>query len=295
MPSRQCRNYCFTSFNIDQEPQYDQAHILYLAYGRESCPTSNREHWQGFVVFARKRTLASAKTWLPGAHFECMEGNLEQNERYCSKEGNYKTFGRKPAPGTRTDLAGAVGDILAGTATSESILRDSPVTYSRAHVTLERAQAIFNRNIKREWMTEIVWIYGPTGTGKSHKVNELAPNAYVKPMGVKDIDWWDDYDGQSEVWFDDFRGQIAYDEMLRLADKWPKTVSRRCKAPAPFLAKTIYITSAVTPEEIYCKQAANDSRDSINQLKRRIREQIQLIFRYVPPTNNNVIDLSQEE
>jgi hypothetical protein len=37
--------------------------------------------------------------------------------------------------------------------------------------------------------------------------------------------------------------------LLDLVDRWPKTVKIRNREPRPFLAKTLLITSSMTPEE----------------------------------------------
>ncbi|KAL0168654.1 hypothetical protein M9458_036876 [Cirrhinus mrigala] len=83
-------------------------------------------------------------------------------------------------------------------------------------------------------------LVGPPGCGKSRHVSELVRGqpTYYKPRGP----WWDGYDGHVNVVVDDYYGWIAYDELLRVCDRYP------CKVPVKgafveFLAKWIYITS----------------------------------------------------
>lgn len=220
-------------------------------------------------------------------------GTFADQVKYCSKDGKYTFHGVAPAPGARTDLEGAVREIAAGLLTVDAVVLADPGLHARAARTLERAEDIYNRKRQRTEQTTIIWIYGPTGTGKSHTVNARAPDAYCKPLGEADLKWWDDYRGEEDVWFDDFRGQIPYAELLTLGDKWKKTVSRRCRAPQPFLAKRIWITSALPPEGVYKRQV--DKEDSIAQLQRRISEIIHLTERYIGTSDNVVIDLSQED
>lgn len=256
---------------------WDNNVIKYMAYGQEECPDTKRKHWQGFLVFHKKKTLAGAKKYNGKWHWEVMKGSLQQNERYCSKEGKYKEHGEKPVQGERTDIQEAVADIANGKRKADDILLSDARTWVKCHKALERAEDIYNRTCKRTEATTIVWIYGPTGTGKSHTVNEVG-NYYKKPLGEADLKWWDGYTGQENVWLDDFRGQIKYDELLRLADKWPMDVSRRNRQPIPFVSKTIYITSCLRPEEVYCRQ---NEKDSIEQLLRRIKETKYLTIRHV--------------
>ena len=74
--------------------------------------------------------------------------------------------------------------------------------------------------------------------------------------------WWDGYTGQETVIINEFRGGIAYSELLDLLDKYPKTVRRRCREPVPFLAKRVIITSVLQPKEVYCNLAENDTLSS---------------------------------
>ncbi|MGN5495186.1 hypothetical protein ACLJCJ_09470, partial [Campylobacter coli] len=73
-----------------------------------------------------------------------------------------------------------------------------------------------------------------TGTGKSHIARELAENQPIYNHTVKDKGWWDRYEQQPVVIFDDFRGEIEYNEILKLVDKYPHHVSRRGQKPLSF-------------------------------------------------------------
>jgi hypothetical protein len=117
-------------------------------------------------------------------------------------------------------------------------------------------------------MTKAEWIYGSTGTGKSHYAfNNYSPDThYLYP---NDGGWWDGYTGQEIVIINEFRGGIMYSELLELLDKWPKTVRRRGREPVPFLAKLVIITSSLHPKNIY--QGVLEKDDSIDQLLRRIK------------------------
>ena len=42
--------YCFTSFLTDP-PNFDEVRMSYLCYAPEVCPSSGRDHWQGFVIW----------------------------------------------------------------------------------------------------------------------------------------------------------------------------------------------------------------------------------------------------
>ena len=69
------------------------------------------------------------------------------------------------------------------------------------------------------------------------------------------------------VIFDEFRGQIPFNELLRIVDIHPTySVRRRCREPMPFISKKVIITSALPPWEVYKHL---DQGDSLAQLYRR--------------------------
>ncbi|EZG72284.1 putative replicase [Gregarina niphandrodes] len=64
---------------------------------------------------------------------------------------------------------------------------------------------------------QVIVLWGPPGTGKSHTARSICDNYYVKPTG----NWWDGYFGQDLVIFDDFYGTEKYCDMLRWLSENP--------------------------------------------------------------------------
>lgn len=150
----------------------------------------------------------------------------------------------------------------------EDILMNDPITYHKYGRTIEKIEDVVNRKKFRTWMTECKWYYGPTGVGKSRKVLENYDPDTHYIHNLNDKGWWNGYVGQPIVIFNEFRGQIAFSELLDLVDWHPKTVCVRGRQPVPFLAKTILITSSKSPYEIYTKSMLDG--DNIDQLERRV-------------------------
>lgn len=262
------RAYAFTSF-LTSEPFYDDKRVKYLGYGEEICPTTQKKHWQGFVYFFDKVSIRTAQMLLKigKSHMEKIMSDFAHNEAYCSKENHYHHFGTKPQQGKRYDLEMLRDEVMMGKQTVDEICVAQPNMYHQYGRTLERLEQIKNQNIYRQWMTTCDWVYGKTGTGKSHYAfQNYNPNTHYI-LNLQDNGFWDGYKGQPIVIINEFRGQIPYGELLDLIDKWPKTVKIKGKPSVPFLAHHIIITTSMCPREIYNNLSLNDD---LEQLMRRI-------------------------
>ena len=263
MTQQKNRLFCFTDFVLDAS-LYDQSLLgfSYCIAGEEVCPSTNKKHWQGFMYFKNARSLSSVIKKLKPRHVEACWGSATQNITYCSKDGNIVfEIGDKPSPGKRTDIADARDEVLAGRSV-DSICLDNPEFFHQYGRTLSKIEDIALRRRFRTEMTVGTWYYGNTGVGKSHLAfaNFTPETHYVYP---DDNGWWDGYCGQETVIINDFRGNIPYSLLLNLVDKWPLCVRRRNREPAPFLAKSVIITSSLMPQQVYNNLAESDSLDQL--------------------------------
>jgi hypothetical protein len=260
------RAFTFTSFNTN-EPEFINC-MKYLAYAQETCPTTQKLHWQGFVYFNDGKTIKAASKALGKVHVEIMRGSFEDNEAYCSKQGRLITKGTKPDQGKRTDLKDLRDQIMTGKRVEE-ILMDDPYTYHQYGRTLEKIETLAQRRTFRTQMTTCDWLYGPTGSGKSHHaLKDYSPDTHYL-VNLTDGGWWEGYKGQPYVVIQEYRGTgITFAELLQLIDKWPYNVNRRCREPMPFTSQHIFITSPMHPREVFTDL---QQHDSIAQLLRRIR------------------------
>jgi len=266
------RYWIFTNYDLDFRytdlftwspcaEDWVRGKATYIAYGLETCPKTKRPHHQGWIVWkdARSSIKGVAKD-LGKCHVEKMFGNLTQNEDYCSKENNLTTLGMKPMEnGKKRTLEEAAGEIAAGMSV-DSLALENPTLFHQYGRTLSRLEDIHQRKKKRTWMTEGVWLFGPTGVGKTHEAWAYDANAYLFP---DDGDWWDGYCGEETVIINEFRGAIPYNRILALVDKFPAFVRRRGREPTPFLAKRVVITSPHPPEGVFRHLAESDSLDQI--------------------------------
>lgn len=251
------RAFVVTQWNLDCDYQklVDTKKLRFVAYGPEMCPETGRLHHQAYIYFWNPRTTGGRALKKIGDMFgeihcsvQPMRGSFDQNEAYCSKEGELIKIGEEPEPGKRGDLDETKDMILKGKLTTEEVMVDNPHMYHMYGRTLDKLQEIAFRKKHRTWMTRGLWIFGPSGAGKSHMAFDgFSPDThYVKCLSDQ---WWDGYTGQQTVIFNEFRGQISAAELFDLVDKWPKTVKIRGQAPVPFLARKVIITSILNPKE----------------------------------------------
>lgn len=266
------RNYAFTINNPRETctPKLT-SQVKYIKWQLEKCPTTGTPHFQGVIIFKCPVRYKTVAKHLPRAQFEACR-DLYASINYVGKDetridGPWELGEGPKKQGQRTDLEALTSQITQGEITAESVALDQPVMYHQYGRTLHKVEDIALRRKFRTEMTEGIWLYGPTGTGKSHAAFEgFDPTTHY--LWKNDNGWQDGYTGQETVIINDFRGSIPYDELLQMVDKWPYTVPRRCREPAPFLAKKVIITSSLPPDQVYNRREANDS---IEQLRRRFK------------------------
>lgn len=262
------RSWCFTD-NECREDVWEAASCQYMVFGREVAPTTGQRHLQGFLHFVQPKALTGLKKLHPTAHFEPMKGTPIQAIAYCKKDGDFQESGDPPAQGKRTDLAACCEMVKAG-ATSAEIATLHPTTFvvhQRGLVALRAALLI-----PRVDPPQVYWYYGDTGTGKTRKAFELGgPTSYFKPM---DTQFWEGYAGQETCILDDLRQtSFPFDQLLRLLDRYPLTVSIKGTS-CPFVSKRIIITCPVAPEALFVNHTTGVIYEHIGQLLRRITETV---------------------
>jgi hypothetical protein len=264
----------------------------YLVYGEE-VGEKGTPHIQGYVEFKTQKSASAFNKNLnlkKGGNYAhckirlgipldasgyCCKGEIEakpdEGYRYWHKSPHDTWKGHKygsiSKQGERTDLKEITDKIMAGSLKVSEIKVRDPILYHKYGRTLNDIEDLYLRKQYRTEMTQGIWLYGPTGVGKSHLAfMDFDPeNCYE--WKKDDKGWQDGYCGQEIVIINEFRGDtMKYDLLLELVDKWPKTISRRGREPVPFLAKTLIITSSLSPEEVFCNRS---KKDKIAQLHDR--------------------------
>lgn len=294
MVTTRVRAWVFTLNNYtDADYAYfkDTLKCRYIICGKEVGEKKGTPHLQGYIYFDNARTFSAMKKVHSRCAWDDARGSTEDNEKYCSKEGDWFERGENPKQGRRVDLEGRKKQIMDGMRV-EDIMMEDPMCYHQYGRTMDKIEDVRMRKMFRTEMTEGLWLYGKTGTGKSHRCfHDFDPDkTYVWPNDGK---WWDGYRQQDIVVFNDFRGEIPYNFLLQLIDKWPMTVPRRNREPMPFVSKKIIITSSLPPDKVFKNR---EVEDHLEQLLRRIKVECTNMPNFpMEEENSDIFDTDTEE
>jgi len=228
----------------------------YIAYSKE-VGANGTPHLQGFITFSSLKTKQQVISLMPGCHISVMNGSISQNEDYCSKSGQLIERGEKPITNDNKGRAEKLRWQRARDLAKEGKLDEIDADiYIRCYNTLKNIRK--DHEIKPPPQdVKAYWIYGQTGTGKSHAVETAFPNCYKKAMD--DLKWFDGYSGEEEIYLEDIdKYQVKWGGLLkRLADRWPMQAS--VKGSMLYIRpKIVLVTSNYRIEDIWTDSATVD-------------------------------------
>lgn len=250
--------------------KYFRYHVCQEELGENGTP-----HIQGYFELTRGVRLAAVKKMIPGAHFEVRRGTAQEAIDYCTKEdtrqaGPYHEGTPSGGQGKRSDIKDAYAALRAGKSDLEILEEHTEffIKYQRGYTA-----ARLLLQTKRTWKTEVWYIYGPPGLGKSKLAASQAPTAYYKPANDP---WWDGYSGEADVILDDFTsGWFKWANLLQLLDRYALRVPVKGGFTS-FTAKRLYITSNTRPWDLYgSKHADGTPKHPIGAFLRRIDHYIE--------------------
>ena len=130
---------------------------------------------------------------------------------------------------------------------------------------------------------QILWYYGPTGSGKTRRAWKEAldyTNNDLEQIWVADIvnEFFNGYAGQKVVIFDDYRsGELRFNKLLQITDRY--RISVNIKGGSMFWnAELIIFTAPVAPQDMFIDKETHQQWDGYDQLIRRITEENILEF-----------------
>jgi len=229
--------------------------VDYVICQVERAPTTGKVHLHAYLQFPTNKRFTALKRLSDRADWEIRRGTHEEAKAYCSKEdtranGPWELGHEKiPQQGKRNDWA-LVSEKAKQGCSRRQILLDQP------HLApcVKGVDALIEAHLpppplQRE--IEVWYLYGETGTGKTHRAMTSFPQAF-KIKGKY-------YEGKS---FDDYKAEkvLILDEwdpvewpltfMNSILDKW------ECRLQCRYYNKTAYwekviITSNIKPDQCY--------------------------------------------
>lgn len=258
------RNLCFTINNYSVEDiilisQCPLSYVIVGFEGRDATP-----HIQGYGELTKRTRFSTVKKYFPRAHIEARRGSAREAAEYCKKELFWIEHGEMSQQGARVDL-----DHIRAIALDGGMRAVTKVSNFQGIRVAEKFLT-YNETPRAEKPT-VVWLWGPTGSGKSRLARNICPDdVYVKNSATK---WWDGYDGHEAVIIDDFRPSwwdLTY--MLGILDRYEFTLEYK-GGTRQLRATLIVVTSALAPDHCYV-----GTGEAVQQLLRRI----DIIEQHVP-------------
>lgn len=274
-PRIKSRGWCFTINNYTDADIHrlrdfhaEESGCKYLVFGKE-VGEQGTPHLQCYLWVENPRYGNVLREIMGGkGHWMAAKGTAEDNQKYCTKDGDFVELGELPKQGKRNDLATLVRRVCTEGATMQSLVDggefDVLATYCRNERSISKLASMVSG--KRDGVTPptVHWLWGETGTGKSRWAYENFPDAYRFPCDG--TAWWDGYIGQKVVVFDDFRANsgLSFSSLLKVLDMYPHRVNQK-GTTTELLATTFVITAPMTPETCFAAIG-----EKVDQLTRRI-------------------------
>lgn len=205
-----------------------------------------------------------------------MRGSVQDSVAYCSKEdANFFEWGTRPESGGKSKaLVEAIKAVEGGENIAEMAVSGK---HGEALVKFNNGLKNY-RNLRQSprdpgYPPIVIWIYGPTGTGKSRFAWDLMVNLFglrgVWLCNTSNLQWFDGYDSHPGAIFDDFRAKgVSFNYVLRVADRYPLQVPFK-GGFATWNPKLIIFTTSKSIEETFRERNQHIPED-IQQLKRRV-------------------------
>lgn len=201
----QAKNWVFTLNNYTEEDErrLKEMECEWMIFAHEH-QEEGTPHLQGAICFKGKRD-GSALGKLFKWHLEVMHGSPQDSKTYCTKEdSNYFEKGTMPESNSKKrKIEWEEIYQLASEGRFEEIRRDVYIRYMRQLKQLyfdNRHDANLEEFGDKELKEHFLWLWGPTGTGKSHTARRIAKELGCDKPYLKGLNkWWDGYNYQKVV------------------------------------------------------------------------------------------------
>lgn len=268
--------------------------ISFISVGHEVAPSTGQHHLQGYFE-AREGLKWSFETTKKLALFAgqpadrslwiaASRGSAVQNQKYTQKDadigrytlvlGQFRNYGQGRDPG----LHRAIEAIDEGVPMRD-IYRKELDASAKHYRFMKHYKLAWTE--PRNWFMDIIYIHGPSGSGKSSLAQQFFPSSqdtyWLTTAKSGNNVWWDGYDNHSTVVIDDWKpgyfgqGHVLF--MQRLTDRYPLMVPVH-GGQVQFVAKRIVFTTNTSPDNMDDIAYSGYAWDMDNPLFRRVYDPI---------------------
>lgn len=189
------RSWCFTLFNYGPADidNLNDLTFVYLVYGLEVTPTTNKKHLQGYVVFKDACSRKTMSTRIPRAFVCKARAGPSSNAKYCKKDGKWEQFGVMPMDQFEKGAANKSRYkklwILSKLNMIDEIALQYPDLAVRHYFTILKVARDYANKPPDLKKLDNEWVWGKAATGKSHYAEHLSDNVYTKSCNK----WWEGF------------------------------------------------------------------------------------------------------
>lgn len=224
---------------------YTGVEVKFLEYCVEKCPSTDRIHVHMIISlskpfrYARLRDCPAFSLY-DSQHYKPifnMEGAMKYVRKIYTKSGALTriagpfSYGSPPRQGERSDLTAAIACMEENEWKSKAVAEHYPEVFVKYHKGLDRLGAVRGSREPASKLENIICLYGPPGSGKSHYAMQINPDstysgAYVKYTNL----YFDGFMNEEVLFMDEFNGSmLPFDTFKR----WftPGTDGRRVNLP----------------------------------------------------------------
>ena len=264
----------------DKDPDTSPHYHIYLNFGRSSIAVSDIAKWFGLQESCVSRIKGRPVDMI----LYLTHGNESQKHKY--------QYPQSEVIANFDFLAEVEADKILGDfekysyAQQLQYVNSLPVSEkSAAHTKLEKLWKLHCQCLvlNAERQIEVMFIDGTPGAGKTYYARKLLEKmGYDYCISSSSNDPFQDYMGQKAIILDDLRDEaFEFEDLLKILDNNTASSVRSRFANKVFNGKLMVITSSVSLKFWYPKQKYGASKDSIQQLYRRITAYVEVSTEHV--------------
>lgn len=273
--NKQSRRFFLTENNpseLDIE-RYKEIDCKWLAICKEHQDNDNQTpHIHIAIVFKGGRRIKNIKKMFPRAHIDIMNGSPQDCVTYMTKENPELLFEKGEKPKSKSQNSEETKKkwdnayLAAKEGRFDDIPRDMWIRYQNS------LKQIYYDNQKdksleefgdKELKDHFLWLWGPTGTGKSHAAHRIAKEIDPdREPYLKDLNkWWNGYEHQRVTIIeeaDEKKCEFLASYFKKWCDKWSFTAECKGTVIPACRPEYIIVTSNYPIDECFPNEMDRD-------------------------------------